>query len=159
MKNVTADSSGRLNRIVRDLNRNTLDSLGQNLTKWSMANKPTRQQKMSALAHILDYDFDADRERTPYGSVSWRCLVYKIMKKKLALEYSTWASLQDMHRLTCTANTWFMSRGLRLEFLLVEQRDLESLLDLVYHPRLGVAASQSDIRQWLHWRGERQEIE
>ena len=149
---VNVDTSGRTNCSVRDLNRNTFDSLGQNMTKWSLMNTPTRVQKMSALSHIMDYDFDTDRERTPYGSVSWRCLLYKVFKQKFALKYATHATLGDMHGLTRQANTWFQSHGLRLEFHLVEQRDLEKVLELAQHPRLGLAVAQCDIRQWLEWK-------
>ena len=58
-----------------------------------------------------------------------------------------------MHGLVRQANTWFMAHGLRLEFQLVEQRDLETVLGLQVHPMLGVAADQHDIRQWLEWNG------
>ena len=117
-------------------------------------NNPTRAQKMSALVHILEYDFDADRERTPYGSVSWRCILYKIFKTKFALRYSTHATLWDIHGLARQANTWFMAHGLRLEFQLVEQADLEKILGLQAHPMLGLPANSRDICQWLEWRGD-----
>jgi hypothetical protein len=158
LKGVTANTSGRDNRIVRDLNRNTFDSIGQNLTKWSLLNHPSRAQKMSVLSHILDYDFDADTERTPYGSVSWRCLLYKLFKTKMALDYSTHATLRDMHGLTRQTNTWFQSHGMRLEYHLVEQRDLEQVLGLVDHPAIGFATEQRDIRQWLTWREGEQKV-
>jgi hypothetical protein len=43
LKNVHARSRGRDDRLIRDLNRDTFDSLGQNLTRWSMSHKPSRQ--------------------------------------------------------------------------------------------------------------------
>ena len=41
---------------MRDLNRNTIDSIGQNLTKWDLSQqpRPTHAQKQRALETILD---------------------------------------------------------------------------------------------------------
>ena len=44
---VTADTGGRLHRIVRDLNRNTIDSIGQNMAKWGLSQHPTHARKRS----------------------------------------------------------------------------------------------------------------
>jgi hypothetical protein len=150
LRNVCDGSNGEENRLIRDLNRNTFDSLGQNLTKYALAHQPSRTQKMQLIRYILDLDeFDADRERTPYSSVSWRCLLYKQFKLKHHLQYSTNATLRTMHGLTRRANTWFAERGLSLEFHLTEQRDLERILGLEQHTAIGVAVKQCDIRHFL----------
>ena len=155
LRNVNDYSNGEENRLIRDLNRNTFDSLGQNLTKYSMSHHPSRAQKMKLLCFIMDIgveEFDIDRERTPYSSVSWRCLVYKTFKRKYHLQYSTYTNLRTIHGLTRRANTYFAERGLSLEFHLTEQRDLEVLLGLEQHPLIGVAVKQCDIRHFMEIR-------
>ena len=149
LKNVHAGSCGREDRLIRDLNRDTFDSLGQNLTRWSMSHKPSRQQKFAAVTSILDYEFDSDSYRTPFSSVTWRCLLYGVFKTKFELQYSTWATLLDMLHLSARSNTWFSGRSFALDFQLMQQRDLERALGLTYHPALALPASQRDIRHWL----------
>ena len=149
LKNVTGRSCGRKDRLLRDLNRDTFDSVGQNFTRWSLACEPSRRQKFSALASIVDCTVDSDRYRTPFSSVSWRCLVYSVFKTKYALEYSTWATLQDMLYLSARSNAWFSGRSFSLDFQLTQQKDLERVLGLSYHPALSMPAPQPDIRRWL----------
>ena len=149
LKNVHARSCGRDDRLIRDLNRDTFDSLGQNLTRWSMSHKPSRQQKFASVTSILDYEFDSDSYRTPFSSVTWRCLLYGVFKTKFELQYSTWATLLDMLHLSARSNTWFSGRSFALDFQLMQQRDLERALGLTYHPALALPASQRDIRHWL----------
>jgi hypothetical protein len=149
LKNVTGRSCGREDRLLCDLNRDTFDSLGQNFTRWSLQHKPSRQQKFAALSFILDYDFDPDTYRTPFSSVTWRCLVYGVFKTKHTLRYSTWASLLDMLHLSARSNAWFTGRSFSLDFQLTQQKDLERVLGLSYHPALSMPAPQADIRHWL----------
>jgi hypothetical protein len=153
LKNVTASSSGCGSKLICDLNRDTLDSIGQNLTRWGVATKPTRAEKFAAVSEILDFDFDSAPCATPYSSVSWRTVVYGVLKTKLALEYSTWASLQDVLALTTRSNAWFDRRRCALEFQLIQQQDLEALLGRTHRlepPRRAAAAADAgDIRRWL----------
>ena len=153
LKNVTASSSGCGSKLICDLNRDTLDSIGQNLTRWGVATRPTRAEKFAAVSEILDFDFDSAPYATPYSSVSWRTVVYGVLKTKLALEYSTWASLQDVLALTTRSNAWFDRRRCALEFQLIQQQDLEALLGRTHRlepPRRAAAAADAgDIRRWL----------
>jgi hypothetical protein len=135
--------------LIRDLNRDTFDSLGQNFTRWSRKQEPTRQQKFAAVSYILDYQFDADIYRTPFSSVAWRCVVYSVFKTKNHLKYSTWATLLDMLHLTARSNAWFTGREFSLDYQLTQQKDIERALGLSYHPALPMAAPQPDIRHWL----------
>ena len=120
--------SKRYPKRVRRPNRDTFDSVGQNLTRWGLATKPTRAEKFAAVSQILDFDFNSEPYHTPYSSVSWRTVVYDVLKTKLALECSTWASLGDVLGLTMRSNAWFDGRRSALEFQLIQQKDLEVLL-------------------------------
>ena len=150
---VTADTGGRLHRIVRDLNRNTIDSIGQNLAKWGLSHHPTHAQKRRVLETILDYS--VPHMPPTYSSVSWRKRIYLGFKRKFQLRRSTDATLREMHGLARRANDWFRARGLPSDYLLVEQQDLEALLHLpglaahvpdVPHPH---PLLQGDIRAYL----------
>jgi hypothetical protein len=153
LHNVTAATGGRLNRIVRDLNRNTIDSIGQNLTKWGLSQqpRPTQAQKQRALETILDYK--VQHMPPTHSSVSWRTRIYLGFKQKFKLHRSTDATLRQMHGLARRANDWFRAHGLPTDYLLVEQQDIEALLH--FSPALDLAAHaphpllRGDIRAYL----------
>jgi hypothetical protein len=149
LKNVTGRSCGREDRLIRDLNRDTFDSIGQNCTRWSIEQEPSRRQKFAAVAYLLDCTFESDNYRTPFSSVGWRCLLYSVFKTKHALKYSTWATLQNMLHMSARCNAWFSGRSFSLDFQLTQQKDLERALGLSYHPSLSMPAPQPDIRHWL----------
>ena len=73
-------------KLICDLNRDTLDSIGQNLTRGGVATKPTRAEKFAAVSEILD--FDSAPYATPYSSVSWRTAVYGVLSSS---NRSTWS--------------------------------------------------------------------
>jgi hypothetical protein len=98
------------------------------MAKWGFAHHPTHAQKLKALETLLDYKV----EHAPpmYSSVSWRQQIYLGFKHKLQLQRSTDATLRDIHALVRRANDWFRAARLPSDYLLVEQRDIETLLDL-----------------------------
>jgi hypothetical protein len=112
LHNVTIDTGGRLDRIVRDLNRNTIDSIDQNLAKWGLSQqpRPTHAQKKRALETILDYK--VQHMPPTHSSVSWRTRIYLGFKQKFKLHRSTDATLRQMHGLARRANDWFRAHGL-----------------------------------------------
>ena len=116
--------SKRYPKRVRRPNRDTFDSVGQN---WGLVSEPYH---------------------TPYSRVSWRTVVYDVLKTKLVLEYSTWASLGDVLGLTTRSNAWFDGRRSALEFQLIQQKDLEALLGRTHRLAPPMRAAR-DIRHWL----------
>ena len=146
---MTAYSSGRGHESIRDLNRDTFDAISHIMMRWSVNTKATRVTKFVAVSPILDYDFDSEPYSTPYSSTSWRCVLYAVLRMKLKLSYSTWASLHDMLRLTTRSNAWFSGRRYEQQFQLPQQKDLEVLLEPHLHPALAGTADVCDIRHWL----------
>ena len=128
LHDVTEESSGRLNRIVRDLNRKTMDSIGQNLFKWILASHPSPAEKKAAVQAITGHVFGQNHVFLFTSSVTCQTQIYAAMKAKHQLEHSTYCSLDQMHQLTVAANAWFREKRLEGKYQLVEEHDLALVL-------------------------------
>ena len=103
-------------RFIRDLNRNTVDSMGQVFAIWGRTTPiPTIQQQRDALmclVHPSDQEHvpPLSRFRSEQSSVSWRTLIYTVMKGVYDVEHSTCVKLHEQQVLVARFNRWVRDR-------------------------------------------------
>ena len=141
LTNVHRGSAGNTNVHIRELNWQTITTLSRELAFWARHNHATRDEKLLAIRHIVDWDFDAAPWHTPYLPEQFCTVLSGVFRAKTRVRYSTWASLHDMLGIVSRANVWFSARcsgsAPPLEW---QQKDLEQLIgdEPPRHEHLGI---------------------
>ena len=129
LHDVTLDSSGEHNRLIRDINRDTLDSIGQNLCKYFYLNpSTTKAAKVAMVESIVGYVFPANESHSFVSSVTCRTVVYSAVKARWKLVHSTYCTIGNMYDIVVRANAWARKHKLSGEFIMCQQRDLQLIL-------------------------------
>jgi hypothetical protein len=124
---VTAATNGLTNRVVRDLNDNTLKSIGQNIWKHSNIMHLTQNQKLQICRNITGAVGDR-RQTMLNSSINLRNKICALYKWLHGLEHATYANLGQMRKLVRKCNEFFASVACNGEFILVAEADLDRLL-------------------------------
>ena len=129
LHDVTSNSSGEHNRLIRDINRDTLDSIGQNLSKYfSLTPSTTNAAKVAMVESIVGYVFPTNESHSFVSSVTCRTVIYSAVKARWKLVHSTYCTIGVMYDIVVRANDWARQHNLSGEFIMCQQRDLELLL-------------------------------
>ena len=119
-------------RFTRDLNRNTIDSMGQVFAIWGRnAPVPTAKQQRVALIQLVHTRDEALVPRSHVNKVTketWRALIYTVVKNVYQVEYCTHITLREMQVVVTRFNQWVRNVLGELHMLSTAEKDLETLI-------------------------------